>query len=59
MTPYQRLRYNELMAKRKLLSDFIYVSGFADFVNNGILLDAAVELAKKAIEEIDKEIERL
>ena len=59
MTPYQRLRYKELMAKRKLLSDFIYVSGFADFVNNGILLDAAVELAKKAIEEIDKEIERL
>ena len=59
MTPQQIARYNALMKRREQLANFIYVSDFAIFVNNGILLDAAVELAKKTINEIDLEIGRL
>lgn len=47
------------MKRREQLANFIYVSDFAIFTNNGILLDAAVELAKKSINEIDKEISTL
>lgn len=39
--------------------NFIYVSDFAIFTTNGILLDAAVEQAKKSIMEIDNEIAKL
>ena len=59
MTPQQIARYNALMKRREQLANFIYVSDFAIFVNNGILLDAAVELAKKTINEIDLEIGKL
>ena len=59
MTPHQISRYNALMKRREQLANFIYVSDFAIFVNNGILLDAAVEVAKKSINEIDNEIARL
>ena len=59
MTPQQIARYNALMKRREQLANFIYVSDFAIFVNNGILLDVAVELAKKSINEIDLEISKL
>lgn len=59
MTPQQIARYNALMKRREQLANFIYVSDFTIFVNNGILLDAAVELAKKSINEIDAEIGNL
>ena len=59
MTPQQIARYNALMKRREQLANFIYVSDFAFFTNNGILLDAAVELAKKSINEIDLEISTL
>lgn len=59
MTPQQIARYNALMKRREQLANFIYVSDFAIFVNDGILLDAAVELAKKSINEIDLEISKL
>ncbi len=59
MTPQQIARYNALMKRREQLANFIYVSDFTIFVNNGILLDAAVELAKKSINEIDSEIGNL
>ena len=59
MTPTQIARYNTLMKRREQLANFIYVSDFAIFVNNGILLDAAVEQARKSINEIDNEIARL
>lgn len=59
MTPQQIARYNALMKRREQLANFIYVSDFAIFVNNNILLDAAVELAKKSINEIDLEISKL
>lgn len=59
MTPNQIARYNALMKRREQLANFIYVSDFAIFVNNGILLDAAVEQARKSINEIDNEIARL
>lgn len=47
------------MKRREQLVNFINVSDLAIFVNNGILLDAAVELAKKTIAEIDNEISNL
>jgi hypothetical protein len=59
MTPQQIARYNNLMKRREQLANLIYVSDFAIFTNNGILLDAAVELAKKSINEIDFEIGKL
>lgn len=59
MSPTQIARYNALMKRREQLMNFIYVSDFAIFVNNGILLDAAVEQAKKSILEIDQEIARI
>lgn len=59
MTPWQIAKYNALMKRREQLDNFIYVSDFAIFTNNGILLDAAVELAKKSINEIDLEISTL
>ena len=59
MTQNQIARYNSLMKRREQLANFIYVSDFAIFVNNGILLDAAVEQAKKSIMEIDNEIAKI
>lgn len=59
MSPTQIARYNALVKRREQLMNFIYVSDFAIFVNNGILLDAAVEQAKKSILEIDQEIARI
>ena len=59
MTQNQIARYNSLMKRREQLANFIYVSDFAIFVNNGILLDAAVEQAKKSIIEIDNEIAKI
>ena len=59
MTPTQIARYNTLMKRREQLANFIYVSDFAIFTTNGILLDAAVEQAKKSIMEIDNEIAKL
>ena len=59
MTQNQIGRYNALMKRREQLANFIYVSDFAIFVNNGILLDAAVEQAKKSIIEIDNEIAKI
>ena len=59
MSPTQIARYNTLMKRREQLMNFIYVSDFTIFVNNGILLDAAVEQAKKSILEIDQEIARI
>ena len=59
MSPTQIARYNALIKRREQLMNFIYVSDFAIFVNNGILLDAAVEQAKKSILEIDQEIARI
>lgn len=48
-----------LMNRREQLANFIYVSDFTIFVDNGIILDAAVSLAKKTIIEIDNEIANL
>jgi len=59
MTQTQIARYNALIKRREQLANFIYVSDFAIFVNNGILLDAAVEQAKKTIMEIDNEIAKI
>ena len=59
MTQTQIARYNALIKRREQLANFIYVSDFAIFVNNGILLDAAVEQAKKSIMEIDNEIAKI
>lgn len=59
MTPQQIARYSALTKRREQLMNFIYVSDFTIFVTNGILLDAAVELAKKSINEIDIEISNL
>ena len=59
MTPQQIAKYNALTKRREQLMNFIYVSDFTIFVTNGILLDAAVELAKKSINEIDIEITNL
>jgi hypothetical protein len=59
MTPHQIARYNALTKRMEQLMNFIYVSDFTIFVTNGILLDAAVELAKKNINEIDFEISNL
>lgn len=59
MTKLQILRYNTLMKRREQLANFIYVSDFTIFVDNGIILDAAVSLAKKTIIEIDNEIANL
>ena len=59
MTATQIARYKALMKRREQLANFIYVSDFAIFANNCILLDAAVEVAKKSINEIDLEISKL
>lgn len=59
MTQNQITRYNTLMKRREQLANFIYVSDFTIFASNGIILDAAVSLAKKTIVEIDNEIENL
>ena len=59
MTPKQINKYNALVRRREQLSNFIYVSDFPIFVSNGILLEAAVEQAKKSIVEIDNEIANL
>lgn len=59
MTPHQISRYNALMKRREQLANFIYVSDFAIFANNGILLDAAVRIAENTIKEIDLEIQKL
>ena len=59
MTQQQIARYNALMKRREQLVNFINVSDFTIFASNGILLDAAVELARKTIVEIDNEIAKL
>jgi len=59
MTPTQIARYNALVKRREQLVNFINVSDFTIFASNGILLDAAVELARKTIVEIDNEIAKL
>lgn len=59
MTPKQINKYNALIKRREQLANFIYVSDFPIFVSNGILLEAAVEQAKKSIVEIDNEIANL
>ena len=59
MTQYQIARYNALVKRREQLVNFINVSDFTIFTSNGILLDAAVELARKTIVEIDNEIAKL
>lgn len=59
MTQSQITRYNTLAKRREQLMNFIYVSDFTIFANNGIILDAAVSLAKKTIIEIDNEIANL
>lgn len=59
MTQRQIARYNALVKRREQLVNFINVSDFTIFASNGILLDAAVELARKTIVEIDNEIAKL
>lgn len=59
MTQQQIARYNALMKRREQLVNFINVSDFTIFASNGILLDAAVELARKTIVEIENEIAKL
>lgn len=59
MTAQQITKYNALMKRREQLANFIYVSDLAIFVNNGILLDAAVRIAENTIQEIDNEIANL
>ena len=59
MTQNQIARYNALVKRREQLVNFINVSDFTIFASNGILLDAAVELARKTIVEIDNEIAKL
>ena len=59
MTTAQITKYNALMKKRELLMNFIYVSDFAIFASNGIILDAAVRMAENTIKEIDNEISKL
>lgn len=59
MTQSQIARYNALVNRREQLANFIYVSDFTIFASNGIILDAAVSLAKKTIIEIDNEIANL
>lgn len=59
MTQNQITRYNTLMKRREQLANFIYVSDFTIFASNGIILDAAVSLAKNTIVEIDNEIANL
>lgn len=59
MTQRQIARYNALVKRREQLVNFINVSDFTMFASNGILLDAAVELARKTIVEIDNEIAKL
>lgn len=59
MTRNQITKYNALIKRREQLANFIYVSDFTIFTSNGIILDAAVSLAKKTIIEIDNEIANL
>ena len=59
MTQRQIARYNALVKRREQLVNFINVSDFTIFASNGILPDAAVELARKTIVEIDNEIAKL
>lgn len=59
MTQSQIARYNALVNRMEQLANFIYVSDFTIFASNGIILDAAVSLAKKTIIEIDNEIANL
>lgn len=59
MTQSQITKYNALIKRREQLANFIYVSDFTIFVDNGIILDAAVSLAKKTIVEIENEIANL
>lgn len=59
MTQRQIARYDALVKRREQLVNFINVSDFTMFASNGILLDAAVELARKTIVEIDNEIAKL
>ncbi len=59
MTEQQVQKYNALIKRREQLANFIYVSDFTIFTSNGIILDAAVSLAKKTIIEIDNEIANL
>lgn len=49
MTQSQITRYNALIKRREQLANFIYVSDFTIFASNGIILDAAVSLAKKQL----------
>lgn len=59
MTPKQINKYNALIKRREQLANFIYVSDLPIFASNEILLEAAVEQAKKTIMEIDNEIAKL
>lgn len=59
MTQRQIAKYNALVKRREQLVNFINVSDFTMFASNGILLDAAVELARKTIVGIDNEIAKL
>lgn len=59
MTTTQINRFNALIKRREQLVNFIQISDLTIFANNGILLDAAVEQAKKTIIEIDNEISKL
>ena len=59
MTAQQINKYNALVRRREQLANFIYVSDFPIFASNGILLEAAVEQAKKSIVEINNEIANL
>lgn len=59
MTPKQINKYNALIKRREQLANFIYVSDLPIFTSNEILLEAAVEQAKKTIMEIDNEIAKL
>lgn len=59
MTPKQINKYNALIKRREQLANFIYVSDLPIFTSNEILLEVAVEQAKKTIMEIDNEIAKL
>lgn len=52
-------RLHALLTRREQLANFVYVSDFAMFSSNGMLLDTAVRLAEQTIAEIDSQIEEI